>query len=389
MVQLKIPAVFMRGGTSRAIFFREADLPPDPAIRDRILLAAMGSPDSYGRQLDGMGGGISSLSKVAIIAPGSRPDADVNYTFGQVSVTDALVDYKGNCGNISSAVGPYAIDEGLLAAPRDGVATVRIHNTNTRKIILARVSVQEGQAAVEGDFVLQGVSGTGARIALEFLDPGGAVTGKLLPTGAPTESLEVPDLGGLTVSIVDATNPMVFVRAADLGLQGTEHPEAIDGNTDLTRRLEQIRATAAVRIGLAGSVQEASRKSQAVPKIALVARPVAYRDLSGSDVPPTSTDICARVMSMGKAHRAFALTAAMCLAVAARIPGTVVQEALGPQAAADPSADIRLGHPSGVLPIAALVRGGHAEKVVVYRTARRLMEGFIRIPARVLRGGTD
>src|SRR3989338_2864914 len=180
MVQLKIPAVFMRGGTSRAIFFREADLPPDQAIRDRIMLAAMGSPDSYGRQLDGMGGGISSLSKVAIIGPPSRPDADINYTFGQVSVTDALVDYKGNCGNISSAVGPYSIDEELVAVPRDGVATVRIHNTNTRKIIVAGVPVQEGQAAVEGDFVLQGVSGTGARIALEFLDPGGAVTGKLL-----------------------------------------------------------------------------------------------------------------------------------------------------------------------------------------------------------------
>ena len=385
MVQLKVPAVFMRGGTSRAIFFREADLPPDQAIRDRIMLAAMGSPDSYGRQLDGMGGGISSLSKVAIIEPSARPDADVNYTFGQVSVTDALVDYKGNCGNISSAVGPYAIDEGLLAAPRDGVATVRIHNTNTRKIIVARVPVQEGQAAVEGDFVLQGVSGTGARIALEFLDPGGAVTGKLLPTGAPRESLEIPGLGDLTVSIVDATNPMVFVRATDLGLQGTEHPEAIDGNTGLTARLEQIRATAAVRIGLASSIEEASRKSQAVPKIALVAPPVAYRDLSGSNVPATSTDICARVMSMGKAHRAFALTAAMCLAVAARIPGTVVREALGPQAAADPSADIRLGHPFGVLPIAALVRGGRAEKVVVYRTARRLMEGFIRVPSRALR----
>jgi len=385
MVQLRIPAVFMRGGTSRAIFFREADLPSDPAVRDRIILAAMGSPDSYGRQLDGMGGGISSLSKVAIIAPPGRPDADVNYTFGQVSVTDALVDYTGNCGNISSAVGPYAIDEGLVPVPREGEGTVRIHNTNTRKIIVARVPVRDGQAAAEGDFVLQGVSGTGARIALEFLDPGGAVTGKLLPTGTVKDVLEIPGIGGLMVSVVDATNPMVFVRAADLGLQGTEHPEAIDRNTALTTRLEQIRATVAVRIGLAGTTEEASRKSPAVPKIALVSPPVLYRDLSGAEVPATSTDICARVMSMGKAHRAFALTAAMCLAVAARIPGTVVQEAVGP-AAADPSSDIRLGHPSGVLPIAASVRGGHAEKVIVYRTARRLMEGSIRIPSHVLQG---
>jgi 2-methylaconitate isomerase len=387
MVQLKIPAVFMRGGTSRALFFREADLPSDGAARDRIILAALGSPDRYGRQLDGMGGGISSLSKVAIIGPPTRPDAEVNYTFGQVGVTDAIVDYTGNCGNISSAVGPYAIDEALVAGARDGVAAVRIHNTNTRKIILARVPVEDGQAAVEGDFALQGVSGTGARIVLEFLDPGGAVTGRLLPTGEARESLAVAGIGDITVSIVDATNPMVFVRAADLGLEGPEHPEAIDRNTALTARLEQIRATAAVRIGLATGVEEATRRSQAVPKIALVAPPVTYRDLSGAEVPAASTDICARVMSMGKAHRAFALTAAMCLAVAARIPGTVVQEALAPAAADDPSADIRLGHASGVLPIAAGVQGGRAEKVVVYRTARRLMDGFIRVPTGTLRKG--
>jgi 2-methylaconitate cis-trans-isomerase PrpF len=386
MAQVKIPAVFMRGGTSRAVFFRDSDLPSDQAVRDRIILAAMGSPDGYGRQLDGMGGGISSLSKVAIIGPPTRPDADINYTFGQVSVTDALVDYKGNCGNISSAVGPYTIDEGLVPAPQSGTATVRIHNTNTQKIIVARVPVHGGQAAVEGDFVLQGVSGTGAKIALEFRDPGGAVTGKLLPTGAARESLEIPGGGILTVSIVDATNPMVFVRAADLGLLGKEHPEAIDRDTDLTARLEMIRAMVAVRIGLAPDVEAASRKSQAVPKIAMVAPPTRYRDLSGNEVPAETTDICARVISMGKAHRAFALTAAMCLAVAARIPGTVVQESVGPTAASDPSADIRLGHPSGVLPIAAAVRGGHAEQVVVYRTARRLMEGWIRVPACALRG---
>jgi 2-methylaconitate cis-trans-isomerase PrpF len=386
MVQLKIPAVFMRGGTSRAIFFREADLPPDQAARDRIILAAMGSPDSYGRQLDGMGGGISSLSKVAIIGPPTRPDADVNYTFGQVGVTDALVDYRGDCGNISSAVGPYAIDEGLVKPPQSGVAAIRIHNTNTQKIIVAKVPVRDGQAAVEGDFVLPGVSGTGARIALEFLDPGGAVTGKLLPTGEPQEVLEIPGVGALTASIVDATNPVVFVRAADLGLQGTEHPEAIDRNTELIARLERIRATAAVRIGLAADIEGASRTSQAVPKVALVAPARTYRDLSGNEVRAESTDVCARIMSMGKAHRAFALTGAMCLAVAARIPGTMVHAMVGPSAAADPSADIRIGHPSGVLPVAASVRGGHADKVVVYRTARRLMEGLIRVPSRVLRG---
>ena len=375
----RVRAVFVRGGTSRALVFHARDLPAREAW-DPIFLAALGSPDPHGRQLDGLGGGISSLSKVAVVGPPTRVDADVDYTFGQVEVTRPVVDYRGNCGNISSAIGPFAIDEGLVAA-REPETTVRIHNTNTRKLIHARVPVTGGAAAVRGDFVLDGVAGTGARIALDFLDPGGAVTGRLLPTGEPREALAVPGLPALTASLVDATNPMVFVRAKDLGLEGTEAPEDLDARPGLAERLEAIRAAAAVRMGLARTPEEATRTSAAVPKVALVAPPAAYRTLAGATVEPDAVDLVARVVSMGKLHRAFALTGAMCLAVAARIPGTVVQEAAAPEGA---TGDLRIGHPSGVLPVAARVERAAdgavlARSVTVYRTARRLMEGAVLV----------
>jgi 2-methylaconitate cis-trans-isomerase PrpF len=380
-MQRRIQAVFVRGGTSRALVFHRRDLPVDRAAWDPSFLAALGSPDPNGRQLDGLGGGISSLSKVAVVGLATRSDADVDYTFGQVEVTRAAVDYRGNCGNISSAIGPFAIDEGLVAA-RQPVTVVRIHNTNTGKLIHAHVPVEAGHASVAGDFVLDGVPGTGARIALDFLDPGGAVTGRLLPTGHAQDALEVPGLGTLTASLVDATNPMVFVRAKDLGLDGTERPDDLDGRAGLPARLEAIRAAGAVRMGVTRTAEEASRSSTAVPKIALVARPAAYRTLAGATVEPHAIDLVARMVSMGKAHRAFALTGAMCVAVAARIPGTVVQEAASLGGA---SGDVRIGHASGVLPVAAAVAPGAggapvAQTVTVYRTARRLMEGFVLVP---------
>jgi 2-methylaconitate cis-trans-isomerase PrpF len=366
MTQRRVRAVFMRGGTSRAVFFHEGDVPPAGAGRDAVLLAALGSPDPHGRQLDGLGGGISSLSKACLIGPTTHPDADVDYTFAQVHVREPLVDWSGNCGNCSAAVGPFAIDEGLVPG-RDGETAVRIHNTNTKKLIVARVPVAGGEAAVAGDFELPGVAGRGARIALDFLDPGGAGTGRLLPTGRARD-----EVAGVTASLVDATNPMVFVRARDLGLAGTETPGAIDADGTLSARLEAIRVAAADRMGIPGSA--------AVPKIALVAPPAAFVAGDGTRYPAEAADLVARVISMGNCHRAFALTAAMCLAVAARIDGTVVAEATRGVG----SADIRLGHPSGVLPIAAAVsvRDGEpwAERVTVYRTARRLMEGWVRIP---------
>ncbi len=366
MTQRRIRAVYMRGGTSRCLVFHEEDLPHSGPARDRILLAALGSPDPYGRQLDGLGGGISSLSKACIIGPASHPDAQVDYTFAQVEISQPVVDYKGNCGNCSSSVGPFAIDEKLVPAT-EGETEVRIHNTNTKKIIVAHVPVDNGEAAVTGDFELAGVAGRGARIALDFLDPGGAATGRLLPTGHARDVLD-----GVEASLVDATNPMVFVRAKDLGLTGTETPQAIDADRALGQRLEALRVAAGERMGVRGSA--------AVPKIALVAPPATFTALDGSTVAADDADVVARVISMGTCHRAFALTAAMCLGVAARIDGTLVAEGARRGAAGD----VRLAHPSGVLPIDAVVsaRDGApwAERVTVYRTARRLMEGFVRLP---------
>jgi 2-methylaconitate isomerase len=364
-MQKKVRAVYMRGGTSRCLVFHARDLPAAGAARDAVLLAALGSPDPYGRQLDGLGGGISSLSKACIIGPPTMPGADVDYTFAQVEIKKASVDYAGNCGNCSSAVGPFAIDEGLVAA-REGETLVRIHNTNTKKLIVAHVPVEDGEAATRGDFELAGVAGRGARIALDFVEPGGAGTGRLLPTGRARDVV-----GGLEVSCVDATNPVVFVRARDLGLTGTETPQAVDADHDLSARLEKLRVEAAALMGMP--------ESAAVPKIAFVAQPADYTGLDGARYGARDYDVLARAISMGNCHRAFPLTAAMCLAVGARIEGSLVHEAARKHAG-----DVRLGHPSGVLPLDAAVKlkdgAVWAERVTVYRTARRLMEGSVRVP---------
>ncbi|HEV8473542.1 MAG TPA: PrpF domain-containing protein [Methylomirabilota bacterium] len=368
--QKKIRAVYMRGGTSRCLVFREQDVPGPGPERDALLLAALGSPDPYGRQLNGLGGGISSLSKACIIGPATVPDADVDYTFAQVEVNKPVVDYAGNCGNCSSAVGPFAIDEGLVRA-REGITVVRIHNTNTKKLIVAHVPTENGEAAVSGDFELAGVAGRGARIALDFVEPGGAGTGRLLPTGHARDTI-----AGLEVSFVDATNPFVFVRARDLGLTGSEMPQAVDADRELSARLETIRVEAGARVGMAPSAS--------VPKIAFVAAPADYTALDATRYTAGAYDVLARAISMGNCHRAFPLTGAMCLAVAARIPGTVVHECVGHAAGNSGSSDVRLGHPSGVLPLDAAVSvkdgGPQAERVTVYRTARRLMEGWVRVP---------
>ena len=364
-VQQRIPAIYMRGGTSRCLVFHARDLPEPGPARDRILLSALGSPDPYGRQLDGLGGGISSLSKAVIIGPPTHPDAQVDYTFAQVEVRKPVVDYKGNCGNCSSSVGPFAIDEKLVPVT-GGVTPVRIHNTNTKKIIVAHVPVTDGEAAVGGDFELAGIPGRGAKIALDFLDPGGAGTGRLLPTGQAREVID-----GVEASLVDATNAVVFVRARDLGVTGTETPTAIDDDTALMARLEAIRVEAGRRMGITGSA--------AAPKIAMVAAPTAFTALDGLAYAAERVDVVGRAISMGNCHRAFPLTVAMCVGVAARIEGTLVHECASGRAG-----DVRLGQPSGVLPLDARVqrKGGEpwAEKVTVYRTARRLMEGFVRVP---------
>lgn len=376
MTQRAIPAVFMRGGSSKGVFFHARDLPGDRSELDRILLSVIGSPDPYGRQLDGMGGGISSLSKAVIIGPPSRADCDVDYSFAQVAVDRPVVDWASNCGNLSSAVGPFAVDEGLVGTGErgagDGEALVRIHQVNTAKVIHARFPVVGGKAAVAGDFAIAGVAGTGARIRLDFLDPGGAATGRLLPTGNAADVLDVPGFGSLAVSLVDAANPVAFVAAADLGLAGTESPDAVEARPEVMAALDLIRRQAAVAMAMAGRPEDAALS---VPKVAVVAAPAAYATLDGRTVAAAEQDVAVRMISMERAHRAVPLTGAMCLAVAARLPGTVVHGLA--RAGGD---EVRVANPSGVLAVGAVVEGGTARSAVVFRTARRLMQGEVLIP---------
>lgn len=372
--QLSFPTVYMRGGTSRALFFKVADLPAGRAAQDALFCAALGTPDPHGRQLDGMGGGISSLSKVAVIGPPSRPDADVDYTFAQVPIDSTVVQYKGNCGNISSAVGPYAVDEGLVPASGDS-ATVRIHNTNTRKVIVATFPLVDGRAAVEGDFVLPGVSGTAAPVRLSFLEPGGAATGKLLPTGRLAERLDVEGHPAVEVSIVDAANPVVMLPAEALGLHGGEAPAELDAKREVLAWCEAIRCATAVRIGVARDLEDARLRVRNLPQVALLSRPAS----DGSHVR-------VRVMSTGQPHRATPLTGGMCVAAAVHLPGTVASAIAHPPA----GGDVVIEHPTGTLRVAATLEmragGPHLVETAVYRSARRLMEGRVYVPASALRG---
>src|SRR5260221_2216960 len=378
MTSLAIPAVFMRGGTSKAIMFHARDLPSDRAQWDAIFVAAMGSPDPYGRQLDGMGGGVSTQAKAFIIARSAGGDSDVDYTFAQVQVLEAQVDYKGNCGNMLSAVGPFAVDEGLVQAAGDS-ATVRIFNTNTRKLIHARFPLQDGRAKVEGELAIPGVHGTGAPVKLDFIAPGGATTGTLLPTGQPVDRLEVPGLGTLDVSMVDAANACAFVRARDVGLTGRELPEELEADAEALAKLAAIRIAAPQAMGFANS-EAAARAISVVPFICVVSARADAATLSGERVAAGDIDFAARFVSNGQPHRALPLTGSLCTAVAARIAGTVVAEAMGTAAGAGA---LRIGMPSGVLTVAADVALGEGGWVArsgsFYRTARRLFDGRVHV----------
>ncbi len=351
----RIPCTFMRGGTSKALMFRAADLPAERAAWDAIFLAAIGAPDPIGRNLDGMGGGLSSLNKVCVVGPPSRADADVDYTFAQVAVKEAKVDYGGNCGNMSSAVGPFAVEEGLVPCPPDGEAVVRIHNTNTGKIIVARFPIESGALAAEGDLSIDGVAGKAASIRLEFLEPGGAKTGKLLPTGKAVEEWD-----GIEISCIDAANPCVFVLAEAMGKTGSETPQELEADSQFLARMAVIRGAGAGLMGIPGSAS--------VPLVAMVA--------PGGG---TEAGIQVRMISMGQPHRATPITGAVCLAIAARIPGSLPN-----RLCAESQGPLRIAHPSGVTMVdAALNAAGEAEYGAVYRTARRLFEG------NVLYRGTD
>lgn len=373
MAQNKIRAVFMRGGTSKAVVFRRSDLPTDRSLWDGIFLAALGSPDPFGRQLDGMGGGISSLSKVCIVGPSSRSDADVDYTFAQVSVDQAVVDYSGNCGNMSSAIGPFAVDEGLVDVPTNGLATVRIYNANTGKIIVSRFPVRDGVAEVEGNMKIAGVAGSGAPIRLEFLEPGGSRTSGLLPTENPIDEILLQDGRHISASLVDASNPCVFVRAADLGCVGNELPERLEAMPGLLDSLEHIRRQAAVMMGLEASADDAA-SNLGNPKVAMVAAPSDAVLLTGEKLPAGAYDISVRMLSMGRPHRAIPVTGAVCTAVACRVPGSLLH------AIASRPGQIRIGHASGTIVVDAEVDTGTPPRALhgaLYRTARRLFEGRV------------
>lgn len=375
MRQARLRAAFMRGGTSKAVMFRRADLPADERAWPEIFRRVIGAPDPYGRQLDGMGGGISSLSKVCVIGPPTRADADVDYTFAQVGVTDETVDFASNCGNMSAAVGPFAVDEGLVPRPNGQEAVVRIHNTNTRRIIVSRFSMDGEDAAVDGDFAIDGVAGTGAPIRLDFTDPAGGRTGRLLPADAALTELDVPGVGRMAASMVDAAAACVFVRAADLGCTGAERPEALERDAALMEKLEAVRRAASLAMGIAADADAAARVKSA-PKVAMLAAPAAFRTLAGREVGAAETDILVRMISIGQPHRAVPLTGALCLAVACRVPGSLAWELARPG-----MGDVRIGHPSGTILVAAEVREDNGALAVphasVYRTARLLFRGEV------------
>ena len=385
-MQTKIPAVFMRGGTSRAVCFREEVLAAyPPPVRERIILAALGSPDVHGRQIDGLGGGISSLSKVVIVGRSTEADSDVTFTFGQVDVRTPHIDWSGTCGNMAAAVGPFAIDENMIPAV-EPVTTVRVFSTNTGKRYIALVPVRAGQAAVEGEYVIDGVPAPGACITLEYPDPGGSLGGKLLPTGLPRQRCELADSRVVTISVVDAAIPTVFVRAEELGVDTTQLAPALDAERTLQRTLEEIRCRAAVLLGLTLSLEKAHEQFQHTPKVVLVAPPAAYLASSGKRVEAGSIDLLARAISMRNTHRTVPGTVAICTALAAQVEGTVVHE-VARQAATH---DIRIGHPAGIMEVGATVsrRGGewYAERVTTRRTARRIMEGAVLVPQKYLDG---
>jgi 2-methylaconitate isomerase len=387
--QIKIPATYMRGGTSKGVFFRLQDLPeaarvPGPA-RDALLLRVIGSPDPYGKQIDGMGGATSSTSKTVILSKSTRAGHDVDYLFGQVSIDKPFVDWSGNCGNLSAAVGSFAIASGLVDAsriPQGGMATVRIWQANIGKTIIAHVPVTAGQVQETGDFELDGVTFPAAEVQLEFMDPAAeeeGAGGAMFPTGNLVDEIEVPGVGTLKATMINAGIPTIFVNAEAIGYMGTELQDAINGDPKALAMFEAIRAHGAVRMGLIAHVDEAAKR-QHTPKVAFVAKPQAYAASSGKQVGEGDVDLLVRAMSMGKLHHAMMGTAAVAIGTAAAIPGTLVNLAAG----GGERTSVRFGHPSGTLRVGAeaTLTGGQwsVTKAIMSRSARVLMEGWVRVP---------
>ena len=389
--QIKIPATYMRGGTSKGVFFRLQDLPEAAqvpgAARDQLLMRVIGSPDPYGKQIDGMGGATSSTSKTVIVAPSTRPGHDVDYLFGQVSIDKPFVDWSGNCGNLSAAIGPYAIANGFIdpaRIPQNGTVTVTIWQANISKTIVAHVPVTNGEVQETGDFELDGVTFPAAEVQLEFMDPAaeeGEGGGAMFPTGNQVDELEVPGVGLLPATMINAGIPTIFVNAADIGYKGSELQDDINGDPKALAMFELIRAYGAMRMGLIQHLEEAAKR-QHTPKVAFVAPPADYTASSGKRVAAQDIDLLVRALSMGKLHHAMMGTAAVAIGTAAAIPGTLVSLAAGGRA----HEAVRFGHPSGTLRVGAQAeqdaQSGDwvVKKAVMSRSARVLMEGVVRIP---------
>lgn len=390
VAQIKVPATYMRGGTSKGVFFRLQDLPercqqPGEA-RDRFLLRVIGSPDPYGKQIDGMGGATSSTSKTVILSKSDKPDHDVDYLFGQVSIDKAFVDWSGNCGNLSAAVGSFAIASGLVEPdriPENGVCTVRIWQKNIKKTIVAHVPITNGEVQETGDFELDGVTFPAAEVQLEFLDPADEGEGEggsaMFPTGRLVDDLEVPGIGALKATMINAGIPTIFVDAEAIGYSGTELQDAINNDVEALMRFEAIRAYGALAMGLIDDISEAEKR-QHTPKIAFVTRPKDYLASSGKPVKASDVDLLVRALSMGKLHHAMMGTAAVAIGTAAAIPGTLVNLAAG---GGERNA-VRFGHPSGTLRVGAEAKLVNGEwtvtKAIMSRSARVLMEGWVRVP---------
>ncbi|MDP4617983.1 MAG: 2-methylaconitate cis-trans isomerase PrpF [Burkholderiaceae bacterium] len=389
-MQRRIPATYMRGGTSKGVFFLLQDLPteaqePGPS-RDALLLRVIGSPDPYGKQIDGMGAATSSTSKTVILSKSQRPGHDVDYLFGQVSIDKPFVDWSGNCGNLSAAVGPFAVRNGLVdpaRIPKNGSATVRIWQANIGKTIISKVPICEGEVQELGDFELDGVTFAAAEVQLEFLDPAAESdeesAGALFPTGKLIDTMKVPGEPELAVTFINAGIPTIFLRAHDLGFTGTELQEDINGQPDRLARLEKLRAHGALQMGLITTLDEAAQR-QHTPKIAFVAAPQSYTASSGRFIDAQSIDLLVRAVSMGKLHHAMMGTAAVAIGVAASIPGTLVNEAAG----GGPRQAVRFGHPSGTLRVGAEATETNGQwqvtKALMSRSARRIMEGWVTVP---------
>ncbi|EOQ65491.1 hypothetical protein F935_00069 [Acinetobacter calcoaceticus ANC 3811] len=386
--QIKIPATYMRGGTSKGVFFKLDDLPERAQVagqaRDQLLLRVIGSPDPYGKQIDGMGGATSSTSKTVILAKSTQPEHDVDYLFGQVSIDQAFVDWSGNCGNLTAAVGSFAISNGLVDAdriPENGLCTVRIWQKNIQKTIIAHVPITNGQVQETGDFELDGVTFPAAEVQIEFLDPAddGEEGGDMFPTGNIVDELDVPDIGRFQATFINAGIPTIFLNAEDLGYQGTELQDHINSDATALARFEKIRAYGAVQMGLIKDILEAAAR-QHTPKIAFVSKPKNYTASSGKSVSESDVDLLVRALSMGKLHHAMMGTAAVAIGTAAAIPGTLVNLAAG----GGEREAVRFGHPSGTLRVGAQAERINdqwvVKKAIMSRSARVLMEGWVRVP---------